>query len=176
MGKYSVTQILAGVAVVAGLLVAFNAFIGARTGDKTASSRISSYLNLSRTQQETAEVSDAPNNVVVTPSGEQPSEVQSQQNTDSTDSQPADTSEQTEPTAVTAEGDKPASVYTVKEGDTYACIAEKYYGSYEHYKEVMASNPVNQTGFGEYQLHVGAQITLPAILASNLKPASSRCQ
>jgi nucleoid-associated protein YgaU len=72
-------------------------------------------------------------------------------------------------------GDKPETVYIVQEGDTYGCIAEKYYGSFEHWVDIMAVNPVGTVGFTEYGLHVGAKIVLPAISAPNLKPVSSLC-
>lgn len=70
---------------------------------------------------------------------------------------------------------KRASEYVVKEGDTYGCIAEKYYGSYENYTDIMQANPTGETGYGEYELFVGATITLPAVNADNIKPASSLC-
>ena len=63
----------------------------------------------------------------------------------------------------------------VKDGDTYGCIAEKYYGSFEHWVDIMNSNPVHTDGFSEYELHVGAQLVLPAITADRLKPASALC-
>lgn len=68
---------------------------------------------------------------------------------------------------------KPATLYTVKEGDTYGCIAEAYYGSYEHWPDILNANSAYGNGFSEYGLHVGAVLELPAI--DNLKPASKLC-
>lgn len=66
---------------------------------------------------------------------------------------------------------KPASTYVVKEGDTYGCIAEKYYGSYEYWPELVALN--QGFGFEERRLFVGANIQLPAITVT--KPVTSLC-
>lgn len=72
---------------------------------------------------------------------------------------------------------KPKSEYVVKEGDTYGCIAEKYYGSFEHYTDVMRANAAGVVpGYSEYRLNVGAKLQLPAVAAGDLKPASSLCK
>lgn len=71
--------------------------------------------------------------------------------------------------------DKAASLYTVKEGDTYGCIAEKYYGSFEHWTDIYNLNARYGRGFSEYYLHVDAVLELPAISAENLKPATKLC-
>ena len=55
---------------------------------------------------------------------------------------------------------KDAGTYTVKAGDTYGCIAESHYGSYEMWPAVQRANA--GPGYGEYTLHVGAKLTLPA--------------
>lgn len=68
---------------------------------------------------------------------------------------------------------RPGTLYTVKEGDTYGCIAESYYGSYEHWQDIMNANLKYGNGFSEYGLHVGAVLELPA--AETLKPASKLC-
>lgn len=65
--------------------------------------------------------------------------------------------------------------YTVKEGDTYGCIAEKNYGSYEHWPEILSANIIYGHGYSEIELHVGAVVELPEILKENLKPASNLC-
>lgn len=75
----------------------------------------------------------------------------------------------------TAANGKLASLYTVKEGDTYGCIAETYYGSFEHWQDILNANSRYGNGFSEYHLHVGAVLELPAISAENLKPASKLC-
>ncbi len=71
---------------------------------------------------------------------------------------------------------KKASDYTVKAGDTYGCIAEKYYGSYEQYSTVMVANWADTTpGYGEYHLDVGAKVRLPAVSGDQLKPITHVC-
>lgn len=174
-------------AVAAGaVLVVYNAFMHGNVSQaNTASSRLSVYLGLDKVKQE--EKSDE-NNVVGTDNGSAastsadsattqtpatPSQAETTDQSTAT-ATPSVTSPAATPTVQTAA--KAETVYTVKDGDTYGCIAEKYYGSYEHYLDVMAANPVYQQGFGEYQLYVGAQLTLPAVAKENLKPASSLCQ
>ena len=71
---------------------------------------------------------------------------------------------------------KKASTYTVKSGDTYGCIAEKYYGSLELWPVVYNANIGGGVGYGEYDLHVGAVLVLPAVSASNMTPASNLCK
>lgn len=66
---------------------------------------------------------------------------------------------------------KPAGTYTVQPGDTYGCIAEKYYGSYEYWPLLVQTN--TGVGFEEYRLFVGAVVQLPAVTVT--KPASSLC-
>lgn len=68
---------------------------------------------------------------------------------------------------------KSTALYAVKEGDTYGCIAESYYGSYEHWPDILNANSNYGNGFSEYGLHVGAILELPAI--ETLKPASKLC-
>jgi nucleoid-associated protein YgaU len=81
------------------------------------------------------------------------------------------------PAKTSSTGDKAASTYVVKDGDTYGCIAEKYYGSFEQYQNVMDANWAATTpGYGEYHLDVGAKLTLPAVAASNVLPATSICK
>jgi len=70
---------------------------------------------------------------------------------------------------------KSASLYTVKEGDTYGCIAEKYYGSFEHWVDIYNSNARYGRGFSEYHLYVDAVLEMPAISAENLKPQTKLC-
>ena len=72
---------------------------------------------------------------------------------------------------------KSASSYVVKDGDTYGCIAEKHYGSFEHYVDIMTANGAGVVpGYSDYQLNVDAPLVLPAIDAANLKPATHLCQ
>lgn len=75
----------------------------------------------------------------------------------------------------TETGVKSASTYTVKAGDTYGCIAENYYGSYEQWPTIYNANIGGGVGYGEYDLHVGAVLTLPAVAADQVKPASQLC-
>ena len=87
------------------------------------------------------------------------------------------------PTATVSPAVKPnasakvASDYVVKDGDTYGCIAEKYYGGFGQYSDVMNTNSASTVpGYAEYHLDVGAKIQLPAVSADNLSPATSLCK
>ena len=181
MVRKNVMNILLGIGAIGALLVAYNAFIAGNDGEKSASNRLGSYLAIDKTKQEsdnadTAVVGTDNENSSSTEQAEQPV-AESQQTTES-NSQQAQETQQTvtpAPRPTAARADRAETVYTVKEGDTYGCIAEKYYGSYEHYVEIMAANPVYNLGFGEYSLFVDAKLVLPAISAANLKPASSLC-
>lgn len=168
------------------LLTAYNAFVNSNNDAETnASTKLANYLQIDRANQASDGAED-----VVAGTDNQPSEdtVVAEETPASTEGTPAveQSEEQTPastqgstPAATTPSvttGDKAGTVYTVKEGDTYGCIAEKYYGSFEHYIEIMASNPLNATGFGEFSLFVDAQLVLPAIASANLKPASTLCQ
>ena len=70
---------------------------------------------------------------------------------------------------------KPEGTYVVKEGDTYGCIAEKYYGSYDQWSKVYDLN-AGWPGFDEYRLDVGAQLQLPAVGADEVLPKTNLCQ
>lgn len=70
---------------------------------------------------------------------------------------------------------KSAGTYTVKEGDTYGCIAEKYYGSYDQWTRVYDVN-AGWAGFNEYDLAVGAQLQMPTVNADQVLPKTSLCQ
>jgi nucleoid-associated protein YgaU len=55
-----------------------------------------------------------------------------------------------------------AETYTVVEGDTYGCIAERIYGSYEYWPQLAAANNYKSAvGFTEYHLFVGASLSIP---------------
>ncbi len=190
MLRKNLGNILAGLVVVGAGLVAYNAFLYNNDNpDNSASSRIADFLSIDQARESSAD-SDA--GVEVTTPTDQPAEEQQNQqpeaaeNTtdnnqaaESDQSGAADEAEQneSEPSSLPDTGSgKAESVYTVKEGDTYGCIAEKYYGSYEHYVDIMAANPIYDLGFGEYSLFVDAKLVLPAIDAANQKPATSLCQ
>jgi len=169
------------------VLMGYNAFVqNNSTQDKSATGRLSTYLNLDKAVQESKEDE---NKVVGTDNGStttsQPNvavtETPSPDTAQSSTAMPKDESsvmpKETNPVVTTmSQTGKAESVYTVKDGDTYGCIAEKYYGSFEHFMDIMSANPVADNGFGEYSLFVGAKLTLPAIAKENLKPASSLCQ
>lgn len=70
---------------------------------------------------------------------------------------------------------KPAGTYTVKEGDTYGCIAEKYYGSYDQWPKVYSMN-AGPVGYDEYYLAVGAKLQMPAVSGAEVLPKTSLCQ
>lgn len=93
---------------------------------------------------------------------------------DSTSTSATDNSENNNSSGSITGADRP-KFYTIKEGDTYGCIAEKYYGSYEHWPDILNANIVYGHGYAEHELHVGAVIELPEISKENLKPASNLC-
>ncbi len=185
---------LLGLVVIAGLLVGYNSLTSKKDA-MSASSKIASFLNLTQAKQETA---NAENNVAGTDNakGDTPPTV-TEMNTDGSTAPPeapaADTAPEASPapnstatstpatttppsvapTPVVAA--KSASTYTVKDGDTYGCIAEKYYGSYENWTNVVKANPQLE-GFSEYRLFVGAVLELPAMSADAVRPASTLCQ
>lgn len=70
---------------------------------------------------------------------------------------------------------KKAGSYTVKDGDTYGCIAEEYYGSYDQWTRVYDAN-AGWPGFNEYDLAVGAKLQMPAVDASQVLPKTNLCQ
>lgn len=70
---------------------------------------------------------------------------------------------------------KKSGTYTVKEGDTYGCIAEKYYGSYDQWSRVFDEN-AGWPGFDEYRLDVGAKLQMPAVDSSQALPKTNLCQ
>ena len=72
-------------------------------------------------------------------------------------------------------GAKPAGTYTVKDGDTYGCIAENYYGSYDQWSRVFNAN-AGGAGYGEYDLAVGGGLTLPAVNAEEALPKTILCE
>ena len=69
---------------------------------------------------------------------------------------------------------KDAGTYTVKEGDTYGCIAENYYGSYDQWSRVYAAN-AGWPGFDEYRLDVGAVLQMPTVTQAEALPTTSLC-
>jgi nucleoid-associated protein YgaU len=161
--KNYITQGLFGLAAAGLLLVGYNAFVAEKEADHTASAHIAKYLKLEQAKTNAADeaVEVATEN---TPKDE------STTTTDTTESQtPTDTVTMTPPSA------KAGSTYTVKEGDTYGCIAEKYYGSFENWTDVFRANPSYTEGFSEYELHVGAELVLPALTSDQVRPASSLC-
>lgn len=91
-----------------------------------------------------------------------------------------DTANQKDPTAnekasqATTAGAKAAGSYTVKAGDTYGCIAEQYYGSYDQWTRVYEQN-AGWPGYDEYELHVGAKLQLPAVSADEVRQTTNVC-
>lgn len=170
------------------LLTIYNAFLNSNNdSEQNASTKLASYLNVDTAKQEVEgsedivagtdqSATDTASDTDNTAATDTPAVEESTATDNTAVSEDTSSSTDTAAPSVTANAtDKAETVYTVKEGDTYGCIAEKYYGSYEHYVDIMAANPVNQYGFSEYQLFVGAQLVLPAISGANLKPASSLC-
>jgi len=190
MIQKNLTNILLVLLAAGALLTVYNAFLNSNNDAETnASTKLANYLQIDRAQQAVEGAEDIVAGTDNQPTG---STVVTDDASPATDEAPASTDESpaatpaptpvaeetTPPASVPANstGDRAQTIYTVKEGDTYGCIAEKYYGSFEHYTEIMAANPLYATGFGEYSLFVEAKLVLPAIASTNLKPASSLCQ
>lgn len=178
---------LMALAAVGAVLTGYNAFVKDSVDGRTATQQVAEYLALDATEQEPVEgttnvaVDTTQNDATVSVDQGSATSENSTDATQSPDAMPADdtsmeeTSEDDAMKEADDSTDKSASVYTVKDGDTYGCIAEKYYGSFEHWVDVMNANPTGQVGFSEYGLHVDAKLTLPAIAAANLKPTSNLC-
>lgn len=77
--------------------------------------------------------------------------------------------------AAASAGSKSAGTYVVKDGDTYGCIAEKYYGSYDQWPKLYAANAM-YPGYEEYHLNVGATMQMPAVDAEHALPKTNLCQ
>jgi len=159
-------NILLAVAAIGAVLVGYNAFVATNDDGHSATDHIAEYLKLDVAKLEKSDDGlgdlsvDKPADV--TPDGTITAEV-------------GDKADASKPSAPASPGTgKAESVYTVKDGDTYGCIAEKYYGSFEHWVDVINANP-GGVGFAEYELHVGARIVLPAVSSTSLKPASTLC-
>ncbi len=88
---------------------------------------------------------------------------------------PNETPQQTETAPVGYADGKPAGTYEVKAGDTYGCIAEKYYGSYDQWQKVYDVN-AGWPGFDEYRLEVGAKLQMPAVSNAEILPKTNLCQ
>jgi LysM repeat protein len=175
--RRNLVNVLLGLAAIGAVVMVYNAFLNSNNDtENNASSKLASYLALDKAEKEST-------SSTVATSDETKSEESTSAQTPSTETSTTNTPEESDtdttatsetPAASTGTA-KPETVYTVKEGDTYGCIAEKYYGSYENYVNVMAANPVYTEGFTEYELHVGAKLVLPALDAAAVKPASSLC-
>jgi LysM repeat protein len=164
---------LLGITALGALLTGYNAFVAKKVDGKTSTDKLSSYLGLPVTKQEKSE-DESVNNVAVDDSKNSADVTVDDGKTKDGVKSETPMSSQTPSATAKAGVDKPATEYTVKEGDTYGCIAEKYYGSYEHWPDVMAANPVTE-GYAEYRLFVGAKLVLPAVPSASLKPASTLC-
>jgi nucleoid-associated protein YgaU len=106
----------------------------------------------------TSDPSKAQNTVQNAQSTEQQAAASTQQGQAPSSITPAPT--KSEPSQQSA---KQATTYTVKDGDTYGCIAEKYYGSYDQWSRIYAAN-AGYAGYEEYGLAVGAKLQLPALV------------
>jgi LysM repeat protein len=163
------------------LLVGYNSFVAKQDtkNGNTVASKFGSYLKFEQAKQETAEgqVAEVTPPVEVTElpavEGVIPAKTPAAETPVVETPAPAVT-----PTPVVVApavpGAKAASTYVVKEGDTYGCIAEKYYGSFENWVDVDAANP-NTEGFLERQLFIGTTLVLPALSSDQVKPASTLC-
>ncbi len=134
--------------------------------------RLSAYLNKISVQQaadqdskdKTSESEDTANNTES--SSDSASDSESTATAEATNSQNA--------TGLDLASVKPASTYTVEAGDTYGCIAEKYYGSFDQWQLIYNAN-AGYPGFSEYGLDVGAQLVLPAVDTANIRAQTHIC-
>lgn len=151
-------KITYALAIIFVLITAYLAFVRKLPGGDSPSLRNAKFLGLKTISVQ--------NNI----SNQKDLSIDGESNTESTPAKESNTSKVAEPS-----GDVRNGFYTVKEGDTYGCIAEKYYGSYEHWPDILNANANYGNGFAEYGLHVGAVLEMPAISSSNLKPKSNLC-
>jgi len=180
-----ISKVLLGLAAIGLLLVGYNAFLNSDSSDSdNATSRLSSSLSLDQAAEPADEDTVAVEQTEDAAPAEDTSDSQTSEDaTTETEQAPAE-SEPAEDTSADSEQSTDNNndqrsfereVYTVQAGDAYGCIAEKHYGSYEHWVDIYNANPNRQVGFTERGLHVGAQLVLPAVSAENVKPASSLC-
>ena len=182
------------VVYIAGASLLLPLLVSAAGGSDGVNTKLARYLQLSAvTAKATPQVggTDAEINVPASNLPGQPVKgVKVTPGTPETLSKPAEPAAPTTPTPSTTNnltpspaaktntaGDKAAGEYVVKDGDTYGCIAEKYYGSYGQYQTVMDANFADSApGYGEYHLDVGAKVILPAVSGANMTPATSLCK
>ena len=150
-----IIYIVTAIAIIA---VSYLAFFRINQGDDSATSRSANFLGLKTGAKTESDVSNQKELTIDSNSYSETNNVK----------------DGVQSTTSSATGKVPG-FYTVKDGDTYGCIAEANYGSYEHWQDILNVNSGYGQGFGEYQLHVGAVLELPAITAVNLKPASKLC-
>ncbi|MBP7760402.1 hypothetical protein KA093_01255 [Candidatus Saccharibacteria bacterium] len=136
------------------------------TGDLSTNDRVKTYIASAHAQDNVAQ-SENKDNLLQT----------SADNSTATQSTPSKDEGQKDTPALVpvAVGAKAAGTYTVKAGDTYGCIAENHYGSYEQWPKVYAANSM-YPGYEEYRLHVGAVVQLPAITVDEVRPVTDLCK
>lgn len=173
MTRENIYNGLLGITVIAMLLTGYNALVSSK--DKTnPTAKLGSYLKLTQAKQESVDAE----NMVAGTDNTSTGDVAAPTETTPSDSATTDQSQTTKPvTAPSLPGSvsRTASTYVVKEGDTYGCIAEKYYGSFENWVNIDSANPDTE-GFLERRLFVGAALELPALTADQARPASTLCQ
>lgn len=166
-----IKKIVYGLAAICAVTIIYLAFVR-KTANSTATSRNATFLDIKQGEksEKTAEnkAEDKKQD-----GAESKKEDQSTKKSDETNSSNGDNKTNAAPDN---SQDKPAGFYTVKAGDTYGCIAEKYYGSYEHWVDILNANIKYGEGFEETRLFVDAKLEMPAISKANLKPSTKLCQ
>ncbi len=160
---FRTTLITLGSTIVLPLIVGVSGL--AAPGDKPTNDLIKSYVGTSAVKTE--ESKDTAKTDEAKPTDQNKSTDQAQ----SSDTPKTDA-------AVPAAGAAPAKAagsYTVKAGDTYGCIAEHYYGSYDQWPKVYNAN-AGWPGFNEYDLAVGASLQMPAVSAAEALPKTDLCK
>ena len=160
---FRTTLITLGSTIILPLIVGVSGL--AAPGDKLANDLIKSYVGMSTVKAE--ESKDAAKTD------------QAKQSDQDKKANPASSSDvsKTDATvpAAGATSAKVAGSYTVKAGDTYGCIAEHYYGSYDQWPMVYNAN-AGWPGFNEYDLAVGASLQMPVISAAEALPKTDLCK
>ena len=78
--------------------------------------------------------------------------------------EPTEQPEDSQESAQTTPAGEVPETYTVVSGDTYACIAERFYGNYRVWPEIAALN--QGRGFNERFLYVDAVLTMPELASA----------
>lgn len=139
----------------------------------SANDIVKSYVTASNQSNQTDSAKKADNSAKDTASNNNDTSTESKQDNDTATSD--NTADKSQNSSATKADAKVAGTYTVMDGDTYGCIAEEYYGSYDQWQRVYDAN-AGWSGFNEYDLAVGAKLQMPAVAANEVLPATQLCK